>query len=220
MASIYDNILNGTFASLGVPQQPTMQPGMLGRGLPSDRLPQGLPGLPNPSPGSGMTPQQVAALGGWTMDNQTGQFGYVPPAPTNPAVSAATTAATGGVPMPSQPNVNAVSSAMAPGTPGGGILELLTGPSKNGLGGLAGLMGGPQQGGLLQMLFGGGQPGSPTPRTAPPPSYVAPGGALMPLTSMSGAPRRTYGDGGDSFSGAASEKNVQTANRMTGSARR
>lgn len=37
---------------------------------------------------------------------------------------------------------------------GGGLLSLLTGPTKNGLPGLAGLLGGPQQGGILQMLFG------------------------------------------------------------------
>lgn len=46
---------------------------------------------------------------------------------------------------------------------GGGLLSLLMGQSKNGLPGLAGLLGGPQQGGLLQMLFGNkqGAPAAP-----------------------------------------------------------
>lgn len=223
---VYDNILSGTFNTLGLPQQQT-QPGMLGRGLPSDRLPQGLPGLPNPSPGSGMTPAQVRALGGWTVDPRTGQLAYAPPSPSNPAVDAATTLV-GGVPLPrARPGTaptsidmaainglpkTAVSGQMQPAQ-SGGLLDMIFGPSKNGMSGLAGLLGGPQQGGLLQQLMGGGGGGqsvSPQPRAAPPPSYVAQGGALMPLTSMSGAIRRTDGDtGGGALTGSSEHGRAQ-----------
>lgn len=223
MANIYDSILSGSFASLGMPPAPKQQPGMMGRGLPSDRLAPSPAGLPNPSPGSGLTPAQIAQMGGWSVNNQTGALGYAAPSPSNPAASAAAGLGAGsvGLPRPRPGNaptsidmaaINgqpaAVSGTMKPngfggllglltGGLGGGLMEQLTGPSKNGLGGLAGLMGGPQQGGLLQMLFGGGQgsQGTPTPRASAP-SYVAQGGALMPLTSMGGGTRRLDGDSG------------------------
>jgi hypothetical protein len=228
---IYDNILNGTFSSLGVPRQPTMQPGMLGRGLPTDRLAPGTAGLPNPSPGSGMTAQQLQGLGGYSVDPLTGKLAYSPPttptaAQSNPALAAATSA---GAPTAASPTVNSVSGTMQPqngllalltGGTGGGLMEQIMGPSKNGLGGLAGLLGGPQQGGLLQQLFGGGN-GSVQPRTAPAPSYVTRSGALMPLTTMGGGTRRTDADS-DGFSGVASEKNSRpaTAQVSSGSARK
>lgn len=81
---------------------PTFQPGMLGRGLPpsmgQDRLPQGTAGLPNPSPGSGLMPQELAKMGGWTVDPLTGVPAYVQPN-QNSAVTAANGLAQG-VPMP------------------------------------------------------------------------------------------------------------------------
>lgn len=67
--------------------------------------------------------------------------------------------------------VSRVTGQMQPES-GGGLLDLLLGKSKNGLPGLAGLLGGPQQGGLLQMLLGGGR--KPTAAVAP---------AARPLTS-------------------------------------
>jgi hypothetical protein len=186
-----------------------MQPGMMGRGLPTDRLAPGTAGLPNPSPGSGLTAQQLAQMGGMTVDPRTAQLGYVPPAASTPAATAATSM---GAPTAASPGVNAVSGTMQPqngllalltGGAGGGLMEQLMGPSKNGLGGLAGLLGGPEQGGLLQQLFGGGGASGSAPRSIPG-SYTASGGMLMPTTTMSGGFRRTEGDtGGSLMSGEA-----------------
>lgn len=122
--NIYDQIINGSFDAIGAkpaylsPQtsvaemykgiyppaapKPTYQAGMTGRGLPAsmgmDRLPQGTAGLPGPT-GSGLTPQQLAALGGWSVDPRTGQLAYAQPGPTNPAIAAATQQAQN-VPLP------------------------------------------------------------------------------------------------------------------------
>lgn len=62
--------------------------------------------------------------------------------------------------------VTRVTGQMQPESGGGGLLELLMGKSKNGLPGLWGLLGGPQQGGLLQMLLRGN--GGAAPRVAAP----------------------------------------------------
>lgn len=93
----WDKFYQGMYPTTSA--QPSYQSGMLGRGQPSDRLPQGTAGLPNPSPGSGLTSQQLAALGGWAVDPQTGQLAYSNPGSTNPAVAAAAGQAAG-VPLP------------------------------------------------------------------------------------------------------------------------
>lgn len=147
MANIYDSILNGTFASLG----PTIQPGMMGRGFPTDRLPPGMAGLPNPSPGSGFTPEQWAAINSMPLQAKSGElpsptYAYAPSEPANPALTAVDSA----VPA----NMTQVTGQMLPRQQNGGLLEMIFGPSKNGMRGLPGMMGGPNQGGLLQMLFG------------------------------------------------------------------
>lgn len=66
------------------------------------------------------------------------------------------------------PAVNSVTGQMQPGGGNSGLLSLLFGNSKNGLPGLAGLLGGPQQGGLLQMLFGGNRSKAAAPAAAYP----------------------------------------------------
>lgn len=86
----------------------------------------------------------------------------------NPALAAATAAGT---------PVTNVTGKMQP-TGGGGWLDLLFGPSKNGMGGLAGLLGGPGAGGIVGML---GAPSTPrAPRTARAPD------TYTPATSVSG----------------------------------
>jgi hypothetical protein len=86
--------------------------------------------LPRPRPWEAPTSIDVASA-------------YAPAAPVNPAVAAATGAAS--------PVAN-VTGQMKPAQ-GGGLLDLLFGPSKNGMSGLLGLLGGPQAGGLLGMLM-------------------------------------------------------------------
>lgn len=82
---------------------------------------------------------------------------YAPQQAQSPAVAAATAA--GGQPITS------VTGQMKPtGWGGFDLMSLFTGPSKNGLSGLPGLLGGPQQGGILQMLFGGGKSTAGLPR--------------------------------------------------------
>lgn len=75
----------------------------------------------------------------------------------NPAVAAATGAG--------NPAVTNVQGTMLPRRSGGGFLEMLMGPSKNGMDGLPGLLGGPGAGGILGML--GGQDGGAVPRSLP-----------------------------------------------------
>jgi hypothetical protein len=94
--------------------QPSYQAGMLGRGLPAsmgqDRLPQGSAGLPNPSPGSGLTAAQLAAMAGWSVDPQTGQLAYSNGS-ANPAVAAAAGQAAG---YPTVQNYGATASVPLP----------------------------------------------------------------------------------------------------------
>lgn len=122
MANIYDDIINGTFSNpamqtsgwgkpIGNAQPAYSRQGTSGvafnpaegfvpGAIPTsgDRLPQGTAGLPNPSPGSGLTPQQLAAMGGWSVDNQTGQLSYANPSQNQAATAAGQMAA--GVPLP------------------------------------------------------------------------------------------------------------------------
>lgn len=74
-------------------------------------------------------------------------------------------------PMAAAQPVTRVSGQMQPES-SGGLLDLLLGKSKNGMPGLLGLLGGPQQGGLLQMLLSGARK----------PAAAAPG-AQRPMTS-------------------------------------
>lgn len=120
MANIYDQIINGTFANPAMqtqgwgqpvgntPRQGTVNSPYLRQGasgvrfnpgegfvpgaIPTggDRLPQGTAGLPAPAGTTGMTPQQLQALGGWAIDPRTGQLAYSAPGAQNPAVAAAT----------------------------------------------------------------------------------------------------------------------------------
>lgn len=86
----------------------------------------------------------------------------------NPAIAAATAAGT--------PVTNVTGKMQPAGR--GGWLDLLFGPSKNGMGGLAGLLGGPGAGGIVGML---GAPSTPrAPRTARAPD------TYTPATSVSG----------------------------------
>lgn len=130
MANIYDQIINGTFSDPamqtsgwgqptgnvpGVNSSPYLRQGTSGirynfeegfvpGAIPTNRLPQGTAGLPGP-PGSGMTPQQVQALGGWNVDPRTGKLAYSQPGQQNPAVAAATQqAANVPLPRPRPPN--------------------------------------------------------------------------------------------------------------------
>lgn len=169
MASIYDQILAGTFAD------PAMQ--MTGWGEP--RLPKGLPGLPSPSPGAGMSYEALQALGGWQVDPRTGQLVYSAPTPKEPvqpplfpdpvmayapqpaqqpAVAAATEMAQPApVPLPGMvPNATAIPRAKEPGYEiGDGLISLLTGGKTKGL---AGLLSGMGDGGLLGLLNGSTAP--------------------------------------------------------------
>jgi hypothetical protein len=74
-------------------------------------------------------------------------------------------------PMAAAQPVTRVSGQMQPES-SGGLLDLLLGKSKNGMPGLLGLLGGPQQGGLLQMLLSGARK----------PAAAAPG-VQRPMTS-------------------------------------
>lgn len=162
---VYDDIINGSFNTLGPSASsgwtaPTYQPGMMGRGLPTDRLAPGFAAPPNPSPGSGMTPAQVAAaqMGIYGSPSYAGgpatASAYAPTGSASQMEDALIAAGVKpGVPM-SQQGATQVSAQMLPRQQNGGLLEMIFGPSKNGMRGLPGMMGGPNQGGLLQMLFG------------------------------------------------------------------
>lgn len=120
MANIYDQIINGTFSNpamqtsgwgkpVGSPSPQYSRQGTSGAqfnptagfvpgAIPTDRLPQGTAGLPNPSPGSGLTPQQLSAMGGWSTNPLTGQLAYSQPTAGNPAEMAAAGQAAGMAP--------------------------------------------------------------------------------------------------------------------------
>lgn len=116
------------------------------------RLPQGSAGIdpvgwtpPPPPAWNEPTSIDLAAIEKWNqaMKGQEPAMAYAPVAPVSPAVNAASSVA--------NPVTN-VTGKMVPAQPSGGLLAMLLGPSKNGLGGLAGLLGGPGQGGILGML--------------------------------------------------------------------
>lgn len=95
----------------------------------------------------------------------------------NPAVAAATTAG------------NPITKVTAPIKPQsrGGLLDLIFGPSKNGMGGLAGLLGGPNAGGLGALLT---QPKAATSA----PKITAPGGGGA-FVAPHGSPASMASDG-------------------------
>lgn len=114
--------------------------------------------------GNGPTELDLAAIDKWNggMAGDTGSMlAMFPDSPVNPAVAAATGAG--------NPAVTNVQGAMLPRRSGGGFLEMLFGPSKNGLDGLPGMLGGPGMGGILGML--GGSDGA-VPRSLPRKSTV------------------------------------------------
>lgn len=131
---------------------------------------------------------------------------YAPQPRTTPALTAATTAGEA-----SSAPVSRVSGAMKRNGPldgllgGGGLLSLLTGPSKNNMPGLAGFLGGPEQGGLLQMLFGGNKlgakalpmkpPGALTPAQKYALANSGPGSVAAMEAKHSGRPAGSYTDG-------------------------
>lgn len=100
-------------------------------------------------PGYYSRPGQAVAAGapstvGPTLDDLLAYAKGLPDEPAvNPAVAAATAAG--------QPVTN-VTAAMKPPSRGG-LFDMLFGPSKNGMGGLTGLMGGPGAGGIVGMLL-------------------------------------------------------------------
>lgn len=170
MASLYDQILAGTFAD------PAMQ--MTGWGEP--RLPKGQAGLPGPSPG--ISYEALQALGGWNVDPRTNKLAYSSPTPkepvqpplfpdpviayapqtaSNPAAAAATSmgqpSAASVNPLAGMlPNATAIPRAQEPGyETGDGLIALLTGGKTKGLSGLLSGMGGS---GLLGLLNGGTAP--------------------------------------------------------------
>ncbi len=90
---IADALINDTFASFGASATGWAPPGTNNGGFVErtqdpNRLPRGTAGLPNPVPGSGVTPQELQAMGGMVLDPRTNTFGYVAPQPTNSAVAA------------------------------------------------------------------------------------------------------------------------------------
>lgn len=165
-SSIYDQIINGSFGAIGMPAPRQAMPGMYGRGLPLDavsRLPRGSAGI-DPI---GWTPPVSPAAPGAMM-------AMAPEMPAVPAVAAATDLAN-----PTTTPITNVQGSMLPKRADGGFLEMLFGPSKNGLSGLPGLLGGPQQGGILQTLFGSGTNTAGLPsRASQPPARVT-GDALV-----------------------------------------
>lgn len=120
--------------------------------------------LPTPATASGPawnqpTELDLAAIDKWNagMSGDTGSMlSMFPETAVNPAVAAATGAG--------NPVTN-VTGKMQPANRNGGLLDLIFGPSKNGMSGLAGLLGGPDAGGLLGML--GQRSTSPASSTAP-----------------------------------------------------
>jgi hypothetical protein len=102
---------------------------------------------------------------GPTLDDLLAYAKGLPDDPAKGAVAAATGAGT---------PVTGVTGKMQP-TSGGGLFDLLFGPSKNGMGGLAGLLGGPGAGGIFGMM---GTPSQPRAPRAP--------NTYAPATSVSG----------------------------------
>lgn len=126
---------------------------------------------PEPAVASGPSWNQpteldLAAIDKWSAGMPGGSPEYAmamrPAAQPTPAVAAASSLA--------NPAVTNVQGTMLPRRSGGGFLEMLFGPSKNGMDGLPGLLGGPGAGGILGML--GGADAGAVPRSLPRKSTV------------------------------------------------
>lgn len=104
MANVYDDIINGTFASLGTSATGWAAPGQSYAGQETapdpNRLRPSSAGLPNPSPGSGLTYQQIQAQGGYNVDPLTGQLAYTQPQPNAAAAAAGQMGQGGNIPLP------------------------------------------------------------------------------------------------------------------------
>lgn len=151
------------------------------------------------------TELDLAAIDKWDggMSGDTGSMlAMFPDSPVNPAVAAATGAG--------NPVTN-VQGAMLPRRSGGGFLEMLMGPSKNGMSGLPGLLGGPQQGGILQMLLGGDKSAAGLPRRAIPASAATDPRGFAIGEANRRNPNPTYNVSGDNNSFAP--KSVQNSSR-------
>jgi len=146
-ASIYAQPSPGIRPSWTMPASPAVSPYMTG---PERlKLEQQIAASKAMQATMGQTPTAVASAPplpqmrpGFAPSSMDLPAAYAPAAPVNPAVAAATGAA--------NPVTN-VTGQMKPAT-SGGLLDLILGPSKNGMSGLLGLLGGPQAGGLLGLL--------------------------------------------------------------------
>lgn len=128
-APFYPNsMIDGSFASLGTPSS---APAVAQNNGPAWNTPTAIDLAAIDKWNAGMSP-------GASTDSMMAMF---PNAPTNPAVAAATGVGAS----------NNVTGKLKP-QHGGGLFDLLFGPSKNGMGGLAGLLGGKNAGGLLGLL--------------------------------------------------------------------
>jgi len=173
MAS-YDDILNGTFDTLGMPRlSQSEQLQWLNTYAGANPA---LSAIKAATPTGNMAPAGWMSYQGGVPVAAAGGGAAMPPVPQRRPESAPTRMDTAA--MGATPSVNRVTGKMEQSNPlaglfgGGGLLGLLTGPAKNGLPGLAGLLGGPQQGGLLQMLLSGARK----------PAAAAPG-VQRPMTS-------------------------------------
>ena len=167
---------------------------------------------PDPAVASGPSWNQpteldMAAIDKWSTGMPGGSPEYamamLPTAQPTPAVAAASSLA--------NPDVTNVQGTMLPRRSGGGFLEMLMGPSKNGLDGLPGLLGGPQQGGILQMLLGGDKSAAGLPRRAIPASAATDPRGFAIGEANRRNPNPTYNVSGDNNSFAP--KSVQNSSR-------
>jgi hypothetical protein len=165
---------------------------------------------PEPAVASGipqgdMVPPAEPQYASATPIPQTGSsvLSMLPTAQPTPAVAAASSLAS--------PDVTNVQGRMLPRRSGGGFLEMLMGPSKNGMDGLPGLLGGPQQGGILQMLLGGDKSAAGLPRRAIPASAATDPRGFAIGEANRRNPNPTYNVSGDNNSFAP--KSVQNSSR-------
>lgn len=197
MAAIND-LIGGSFESLGMPRMSQAEQlewlRTYGSGNPA------LNAIKAATPAGSMAPASwMAYQGGAPVASS------MPPMPRSRPPSAPSRMDMAAINAPSirpQP-VTRVTGQMKPET-GGGLLALLLGKSKNGLPGLAGLLGGPQQGGLLQMLLGRNPASTTTAARAPaaltPAQQYAmansgPGSVAAMEAQHSGRPAGAYSDG-------------------------
>lgn len=164
MASI-DQLIGGSFESLGLPRlSQSEQQQWLNTYAGANPA---LSAIRAATPSGNMAPASWNAYQGVAPVASSVGGSPMPDLPQSRPASAPTRIDTAA--MGASPSISRVSGKMEQNNPlaglfGGGLLSLLTGPSKNGLGGLAGLLGGPQQGGILQTLFGGGKSTAGLPR--------------------------------------------------------